>query len=122
GLIEQVLANLMENAAKYTPVGTAITLWAEVRASARGDEAVIAVEDAGPGLPEGDPERLFDKFYRGRPEGAIGGVGLGLAICRAIVRLHGGRIWAERRPGGGAVFSFALPLERAPEVPPESAA
>jgi two-component system, OmpR family, sensor histidine kinase KdpD len=80
---------------------------------------VVSVEDAGPGLPDGDPEQLFAKFYRGSPESAVGGVGLGLAICRAIVRLHGGRIWAERRPGGGAIFSFTLPRETAPEVPAE---
>ena len=92
-LIEQVLANLLENAAKYTPPGTAITLRAE-----RGDgELRVSVEDAGPGLPAGDPDRLFAKFQRGAAEGAIGGVGLGLAICRAIVQLHGGQIWAERR-------------------------
>ena len=116
-LIEQALANLLENAAKYTPPGTAITLSAEIREA----EVVVSVEDAGPGLPDGDPERLFAKFHRGTPESAVGGAGLGLAICRAIVRLHAGRIWAERRPGGGAIFSFTLPLETAPEVPAEPA-
>ena len=115
GLIEQVLANLLENAAKYTPAGTAVTLSAEIR----DGELVVTVEDAGPGLPDGDPERLFAKFHRGAPEGAVGGVGLGLAICRAIVSLHGGRIWAERGPGGGALFSFTLPVEEAPPVPAE---
>ena len=115
GLIEQVLANLLENAAKYTPAGTAITLSAEVR----DREVLVVIEDAGPGLPDGDPEQLFAKFHRGAPEGAVGGVGLGLAICRAIVGLHRGRIWAERRPGGGATFSFTLPLEEAPPVPAE---
>jgi two-component system, OmpR family, sensor histidine kinase KdpD len=116
-LIEQALSNLFENAAKYTPPGTAITLSAEIHDT----EIVVSVEDAGPGLPDGDPEQLFAKFYRGSPESAVGGVGLGLAICRAIVRLHGGRIWAERRPGGGAIFSFTLPLDAAPEVPAEPA-
>jgi two-component system sensor histidine kinase KdpD len=115
GLIEQVLANLLENAAKYTPDGTAITLSAEVR----DREVLVSVEDAGPGLPDGDPEQLFAKFHRGSPEGAVGGVGLGLAICRAIVGLHRGRIWAERRPGGGALFSFTLPIEEAPPAPVE---
>ncbi len=118
GLIEQVLTNLFENAAKYTPRGTAITLSAEVGP----EEMTVSVEDAGPGLPEGDPEQLFQKFHRGRPESAVGGVGLGLAICRAIIRLHGGRIWAERRPGGGAIFNFTLPLEPVPEAPAEPAA
>ena len=115
-LIEQVLANLLENAAKYTPPGTPIVL----RAESRADELRVSVEDEGPGLPPGDPERLFAKFQRGVAEGAIGGVGLGLAICRAIVHLHGGRIWAERRPEGGSAFRFALPLEEAPVVPAET--
>jgi two-component system sensor histidine kinase KdpD len=116
-LVEQALSNLFENAAKYTPPGTAITLSAEVD----DIEMVVSVEDAGPGLPDGDPEQLFAKFYRGSRESAVGGVGLGLAICRAIVRLHGGRIWAERRPGGGSIFSFTLPLEAVPEMPTEPA-
>jgi two-component system sensor histidine kinase KdpD len=115
-LIEQVFSNLIENAAKYTPAGTAITLRAE-----RADgELTVSVEDAGPGLPPGDPERLFAKFQRGATEGAIGGAGLGLAICRAVVNLHGGRIWAENLRGGGAAFRLTLPLERAPDVPSET--
>jgi len=116
-LVEQVLANLLENAAKYTPPGTAISLQAEQRSG----ELLVSVEDAGPGLPPGEPERLFAKFHCGNTEGAVGGAGLGLAICRAIVRLHGGRIWAERRPEGGAAFRFTLPVEQAPPVPPEPA-
>ncbi len=116
-LIEQVYANLLENAAKYTPPGTCITL----RAAAEAGEFLVSVEDEGPGLPPGDPEQLFAKFQRGAAEGAIGGVGLGLAICRAIVRLHGGRIWAERLPRGGTAFRFTLPLEEAPVVPAEPA-
>jgi two-component system sensor histidine kinase KdpD len=115
-LIEQVLANLLENAAKYTPAGTPIL----IRAATVGGEFLVSVEDAGPGLPPGDAEHLFAKFERGAVEGAIAGVGLGLAICRAIVRLHGGRIWAERRQHGGAAFRFTLPLEEAPSVPLES--
>jgi two-component system sensor histidine kinase KdpD len=115
-LIEQVFANLLENAAKYTPPGTAIAL----RAEQVEGELRISVQDAGPGLPPGDPERLFAKFQRGSTEGAIGGAGLGLAICRAIVRLHGGKIWAERLPRGGAAFCFTLPLEQMPDVPEET--
>jgi two-component system sensor histidine kinase KdpD len=114
-LIEQVLVNLLENAAKYTPPGTAITLRAE---RAHG-ELLVSVEDAGPGLPAGDPDRLFAKFQRGVAEGPVGGVGLGLAICRAIVHLHGGQIWAERRLPSGAAFRFTLPLEEAPVMPEE---
>jgi len=117
-LIEQVLANLLENAARHTPTGTLVRL----RAAVSGGELVVSVEDFGPGLPDGDVERVFAKFHRGMAEGAGGGVGLGLAICRAIVRLHGGKIWAERRPEGGAVFRFTLPLEEAPSVPAEKAA
>jgi two-component system sensor histidine kinase KdpD len=113
-LLEQVLANLLENAWKYTPPGTPITLSAELQAR----EVLVSVEDQGPGLPPGDPEALFAKFHRGSMESAVGGVGLGLAICRAVVNLHGGRIWAERRPKGSA-FRFTLPLEEVPQVPPE---
>jgi len=116
-LVEQVFANLLENAAKFTPPGTTVTL----RAGVRDGELDVSVEDSGPGLPPGDPDRLFAKFHRGKAEGAIGGAGLGLAICRAIVHLHGGRIWAERRPQGGAAFRFTLPVEPAPPVPPEPA-
>jgi two-component system sensor histidine kinase KdpD len=67
------------------------------------------VDDDGPGLPPGDPERLFDKFQRGQGEPATVGVGLGLAICRAIVQAHGGEIHARRGTGGGAHFEFTLP-------------
>jgi two-component system sensor histidine kinase KdpD len=115
GLIEQVLANLLENAAKHTPAGTSV----RVGAVAYGGELIVSVEDDGPGLPPGDEDALFGKFQRGSSEGAVGGVGLGLAICRAIVHLHGGRIWADRRPRGGAAFRFALPLGNPPGVPPE---
>jgi two-component system, OmpR family, sensor histidine kinase KdpD len=106
-LIEQVLGNLLENAARHTPPRTLVRL----RAQASGGEIVVSVEDFGPGLPEGDLERIFDKFHRG--------AGLGLAICRAIVRLHGGRIWAERLPGVGSAFRFTLPVEAQPSVPLE---
>ena len=75
----------------------------------------VAVDDTGPGLPPGDPERLFAKFQRGREESNAGGAGLGLAICRAIVSAHGGQISAMQRPGGGARFLFTLPTaESAP--------
>jgi two-component system sensor histidine kinase KdpD len=101
----QVFTNLLENAAKHTPPQTQII----VRASAAEAKVRVVVEDTGPGLP-GDPERLFEKFQRGRDEGNTGGAGLGLAICRAIVNLHGGRIEAARCPGGGARFTFTLPV------------
>jgi two-component system sensor histidine kinase KdpD len=110
-MIEQVLVNLLENAVKYTPPGTPIALsaWAEDQA------VVVEVADRGAGLPPGDEERIFDKFYRVRPSVA-GGVGLGLAISRAIVAAHGGRLWASNRPApaGGASFRFTLPLAGEP--------
>jgi len=117
-LIEQALANLLENAARHTPSGTLVRL----RAALSGGELVVSVEDFGPGLPDGDVERVFAKFHRGMAEGAGGGVGLGLAICRAIVRLHGGRAWAEQLPGGGTAFRFSLPIEAQPEMPTEAVA
>jgi two-component system sensor histidine kinase KdpD len=104
-LMLQVFTNLLENAAKHTPPQTRIT----VRASAAEASVRVVVDDTGPGLP-GDPDRLFEKFQRGRDEGTTGGAGLGLAICRAIVNLHGGRIEAARRPGGGARFMLTLPI------------
>ena len=105
-LIEQVLENLLDNASKYTPAGT------EIRISAQqlSRQVEISVEDDGPGLPVADPEILFEKFQRGAPEGAVGGIGLGLAICRTILALHKGRIWAENRAPHGAAFRFTLPL------------
>jgi two-component system, OmpR family, sensor histidine kinase KdpD len=109
-LIEQVLGNLLENAARHTPPRTLIRL----KAQNQGTQLVVSVEDFGPGLPEGDLERIFDKFHRG--------AGLGLAICRAIVQLHGGRIWAERLPGVGTAFRFTLPLEAQPAMPSEALA
>jgi two-component system sensor histidine kinase KdpD len=80
-----------------------------VSAVSAGDFVQVSVEDDGPGLPEGDPARLFEKFQRGSEEGAVVGVGLGLAIAQAIVRAHGGEIEAQRREGGGARFVFTLP-------------
>jgi two-component system sensor histidine kinase KdpD len=115
-LVEQALANLLENAARHTPPGTVVRL----RAQHQDREVVVSVENFGADLPEADLERVFAKFERGAMESA-GGMGLGLAICRAIVRLHGGRAWAERIAGGGIAFRFSLPVEEAPAMPPEPA-
>jgi two-component system, OmpR family, sensor histidine kinase KdpD len=104
-LIVQVFANLFDNLTKYTPVGTKV----QISAGVEGQFVRVIVEDNGPGLPPGDPARLFDKFQRGSGEGSAIGVGLGLAICQVIVREHGGQIEALRRPGGGARFEFTLP-------------
>jgi two-component system sensor histidine kinase KdpD len=114
-LIGQALGNLLENAARHTPPGTLVRL----RAERKDAELVVSVEDFGPGIAEGEVERVFAKFHRG---GAAGGVGLGLAICRAIVRLHGGKAWAEQLPGGGSAFRFSLALETPPAMPPEAGA
>jgi two-component system sensor histidine kinase KdpD len=105
-LIVQILSNLLENATKYTPPGTTIT----IGATDRGESIMISVADDGPGFPPGDPERLFEKFQRGRSESNIVGVGLGLAICRAAANLHGGTIRALNTEGGGARFEISLPV------------
>lgn len=119
-LMEQVVVNLLENAARYTPAGTPIT----VSASRAGAAVEVEVADRGPGIPPGEEEAVFRKFYRlggadRREPSARTGTGLGLAICRGVVTAHGGRIWVERRPGGGAAFRFTIP---AGDPPPEISA
>jgi signal transduction histidine kinase len=113
--IQQVLSNLVGNAVKHTPEEGVVTL----RAESVDGELHIHVQDSGPGLQPDELERVFDRFWRGNQAqaGESGsrnrrgiGIGLGLAIARGIVRGHGGRIWAESRPGQGSTFSFALPL------------
>lgn len=108
-LAEQLLVNLVENAAKHGPAGCAI----EVRARRDGAAARIEVNDRGPGLPAGPPDQVFEKFFRGRGARA-GGVGLGLTVCRAIALAHGGRIEAAQRDGGGATFRVWFPDDGAP--------
>lgn len=104
--IGQVIANLIENAAKYAPAGTAI------RVSARRREGAIeiSVTDQGPGVPPSERERVFEKFYRAPHAGRASGTGLGLAICKGLVEAHGGHIWVEDVPTGGARFVFTLPV------------
>jgi len=109
--IDQVLTNLIENAIRYTPPESPI----DVSVQREGSQIIISVADRGPGIPPGDLERIFDKFYRvldgqhrsGYPTGS----GLGLAVSKGLVEAHGGRIWAENREGGGAIFSVTLPIE-----------
>lgn len=108
-LIVQVFVNLLDNVVKYTPPATPVTISAVVS----DDTVRVTCDDAGPGLPPGESSRLFDKFQRGNEEGATIGAGLGLAICRAIVRAHGGDISASTRPEGGARFVFTLPIKDA---------
>lgn len=108
--LEQVLTNLIDNAVEYTPPDTAI----EIRAFARDGQVVVEVADRGPGLPPGTEQRVFEKFFRARPSDARRGIGLGLAISKGIIEAHGGRMTAANRPGGGAAFQFALPLDGPP--------
>jgi two-component system sensor histidine kinase KdpD len=115
-LIERVLVNLLENAAKYTPAGSTVIVSAEVLA----DQLSISVSDNGPGLPPGQEDAVFEKFARGHRESATPGVGLGLAICRAIIDSHGGKIKGFNRPGGGATVNFTLPLGSPPSAEIES--
>jgi two-component system sensor histidine kinase KdpD len=112
-LVEQALSNLLENCAKHTPAGTIV----RVRAQRREGDVVVTVEDFAAGLSDAELEQLFAKFHSGTVEGGGTDIGLGLAICRAIVRLHGGQAWAERAPGGGTAFHFTLPLEPMPALP-----
>jgi two-component system sensor histidine kinase KdpD len=117
-LIERVLVNLLENAAKYTPAGRTVTIAAEVA----GDDLSVSVWDNGPGLPIGREDAVFEKFTRGHRESATPGVGLGLAICRAIIESHGGKIRGLNRSGGGASFNFTLPLGHPPDSDIEAGA
>lgn len=111
-LIEQVLINLIDNVLKYTPAESPI----DVTAEDTGGAVLIAVADRGPGLPPGEERRIFEKFHRTEGAPTVRGAGLGLAICQGIVRAHGGRIWAENRPGGGVIVRFTLPVKEAPPV------
>ncbi|WP_321867295.1 DUF4118 domain-containing protein [Burkholderia cenocepacia] len=121
-LMERLFTNLFENAAKYTPPDTALDIGAE-RVTDDGQPFVrVRVDDHGPGLPAGMETRIFDKFTRGERESATPGIGLGLAICRAIVEAHGGKIGALNRtaPDGhvtGARFWFTLPVDTPPAAP-----
>jgi two-component system sensor histidine kinase KdpD len=113
--IEQVLANLIDNAVEYTPKDGPI----EIVARVEGRELIVEVADRGPGLPPGTEKRVFDKFFRAAE--AQRGIGLGLAICRGIVEAHGGTIAAFNRPAGGACLRFTLPLDTPPLVVDSSA-
>jgi signal transduction histidine kinase len=100
----------MENATNYSPEGTTIT----VRSERRGGRILITVADRGPGIPDADLARVFERFYRvdksrTRDGRDPGGTGLGLAIVKHLVELHGGRVSAANRPEGGAVFTVDLP-------------
>lgn len=117
--VDQVLDNLLNNAAQYSPPGSALTVESEVR----GGLVLTAVRDPGEGISKENLERVFERFYRGDSSQVrrVRGTGLGLAICRGIVEAHGGRIWAESTPGEGSAFTFALPMAAAIRKGEESA-
>jgi two-component system sensor histidine kinase KdpD len=104
---EQILTNLLSNASKYSAQGSVI----EVGAQVINSEIVIEVSDQGPGIPVEEQKLIFEAYYRGKNISG-GGIGIGLAIVKSLVELHGGRIWVSDRDGGGSVFSFSVPLER----------
>ncbi|GHO71607.1 hypothetical protein KSC_104990 [Ktedonobacter sp. SOSP1-52] len=104
--VTQVLTNLLENAVRYSPPGSPLDLQVQVT----NQEVVICLGDRGPGVPEEERERIFEKFYRVLVPGKmIPGSGIGLSVCRGLIEAHGGRIWEENREGGGACFFFTLP-------------
>ncbi|MBI3818152.1 MAG: sensor histidine kinase KdpD [Planctomycetes bacterium] len=113
-LLEQVLLNLLENALRYTPESTPI----EISAWREGGRQIIKIADRGPGIPEGEEEKLFERFYRGGTPPSSPGLGLGLYICRGIVEAHGGRIWGERRADRGSVFNISLPAPESSSAAP----
>jgi two-component system sensor histidine kinase KdpD len=108
-LVEQVLANLLENATKYTPPDSTIT----IDVHTQDDKMIVSVSDNGKGIQAGEEKRLFDKFYTAsQQDSSQKGTGLGLAICQGIITAHHGEIWAENLATGGARFSFTLPIAR----------
>jgi two-component system sensor histidine kinase KdpD len=115
-LMEQVLNNLLLNAASYTPAGTAV----EIKARAQNSEMLLSVADRGPGLPEESLPHLFEKFYR-VPGAPAGGTGLGLSIVKGLVEAHGGHVEVQNRPDGGAEFIVSLPIVSTPEMATEAA-
>jgi two-component system sensor histidine kinase KdpD len=114
--MDQVLTNLIENAARYTPHDTPI----DISLGRTGEEILITVADRGPGIPQADLERVFDKFYRVQRDKRNSnptGSGLGLAVCKGVVEAHGGHIEARAREGGGVIFSVTLPISSKKTLP-----
>jgi two-component system sensor histidine kinase KdpD len=114
-LMQQVLTNLLLNAAVHTPPGTPV----QVNAAVEADTLILAVADNGPGLPPDALPLIFDKFYRA-PAAPAGGTGLGLAIVKGFVEAQAGQVKAENRPGGGAVFTIRMPITKTPPVTVEA--
>ena len=111
-LIERVLVNILENASKYTPQYSPI----EISGYRNGDQITLTIDDHGPGLPAGQENIIFEKFERGEKENATPGIGLGLAISKAIMKAHEGKISSESRPDGGARFTLIFPFLSPPEM------
>jgi signal transduction histidine kinase len=111
-LVRRVVVNLLDNAVKYTPSGGTITL----SGAAGPQQVTLSVHDTGPGVPAEDQHRIFDKFARVQRTATPKGLGLGLAFCRLAVEAHGGRIWVENDPAGGAAFHFTLPRTAATQA------
>jgi PAS domain S-box-containing protein len=105
-MIKRVLINLLENAVKYTPQGSKVSIGGQ----GKGAWVLMWVQDSGPGIPPADRERIFDKYTRLHAKEGPRGLGLGLAFCRLAVEGHGGRIWVESNPGEGSRFCFTLPV------------
>jgi PAS domain S-box-containing protein len=107
-LMQRVVHNLLDNAIKHTRPYTEVTIRAEVLPE--GETVMVSVADNGPGVPLEHQSTIFNKYQRVKREGTPKGLGLGLALCRMAIEAHGGRIWVENTPGGGATFKFVLPL------------
>jgi signal transduction histidine kinase len=111
--LEQVLINLLSNAHKYSPSGSPVEV--RVARSARSDghrECLVSVRDNGPGIPEDERELIFERFYRStiHRQDRTPSTGLGLPIARKVAEMHGGRLWVEPAPGGGSIFTLAIPI------------
>jgi two-component system sensor histidine kinase KdpD len=116
--LDQVMTNLLENAARHSPPSGLVRL----AVAPAGGRVVVRVTDRGPGVPPEDRERVFEAFYRGASTPDSPGTGLGLAIANAIVTAHGGRIWIEDPPDGGATFAFEIPVHVAGHPAPPAVA
>ena len=104
--VSWVLTNLISNALRYTDRGGHI----RVSAERLGPYVHLSVSDDGPGIPFEDQSKIFDRFVQIKSDKALGGSGLGLTICKEIVRAHGGTIWVDSTPGEGSTFTFTLPI------------
>lgn len=115
--IQQVLANLIDNAVKYSPPGSPIG----IRATTHAAQVIVGVSDRGPGIPPEHAQHIFDRFYRidDARIRSTGGIGLGLAICRGLIEAHDGRMWLESENGQGSTFYFSIPIARVEPIEAE---